>query len=192
MSIIESLSSAGERLDGRDLPPGLQSPPKRQPAIFFRDESRTEAGAESQAWADTLEYTRAPQTNDQMAGILRSTFAALLRRNSRDLTARQLAVFLTCYLREGNHTWQELASELNVLRSTITRVFDRLDAAGLTRRVADPADGRRVVVQRTRKGMEFLAELHAIMHAAAADLNVISEDPASSFRSAPVAQGHDL
>jgi len=41
---------------------------------------------------------------DQMVGILRETVVALVRRDGPDLSARQLGVFLTCYLRD-----QELA-----------------------------------------------------------------------------------
>ena len=42
-------------------------------------------------------------------GILRETVVALVRRDGPDLSARQLGVFLTCYLRDGGHTvrgWQ--------------------------------------------------------------------------------------
>ena len=49
---------------------------------------------------------------DQMVGILRETVVALVRRDGADLSARQLGVFLTCYLRDGGHTVRGLAAEL--------------------------------------------------------------------------------
>ncbi|HSZ91055.1 MAG TPA: MarR family transcriptional regulator, partial [Acetobacteraceae bacterium] len=55
-----------------------------------------------------------PPSADQMVGILRETVVALVRRDGPDLSARQLGVFLTCYLHDGGHTVRGLASDLNV------------------------------------------------------------------------------
>jgi DNA-binding MarR family transcriptional regulator len=63
---------------------------------------------------------------DQMVGILRETIVSLVRRDGPDLSARQLGVFLTCYLRDGGHTVRGLAAELNVSKPAITRALDRL------------------------------------------------------------------
>ena len=63
---------------------------------------------------------------DHMVGILRETVVALVRRDGADLSARQLGVFLTCYLRDGGHTVRGLAAELNVSKPAITRALDRL------------------------------------------------------------------
>jgi len=49
-------------------------------------------------------------TADQMVGILRETIVALVRRDGPDLSARQLGVFLTCYLLDGGHTVSGLAA----------------------------------------------------------------------------------
>lgn len=43
-------------------------------------------------------------SSDQLVGILRDTVVSLVRRDGVDLSARQLGVFLTCYLNEGGHT----------------------------------------------------------------------------------------
>ena len=59
-------------------------------------------------------------------GVLRDTVVALVRRDGPDLSARQLGVFLTCYLQEGAHTVRGLAAELNVSKPAITRALDRL------------------------------------------------------------------
>src|ERR1700761_6058015 len=112
---------------------------------------------------------RVPQTHtaDQMVGILRDTIVSLVRRDGPDLSARQLGVFLTCYLQEGAHTVRGLAAELNVSKPAITRALDRLGELELARRKVDPADRRSVLVQRTVKGQAFLRDLRSIMADAA-------------------------
>ncbi len=89
---------------------------------------------------------------DQFVGILRDTIVALVRRDGPDLSARQLGVFLTCYLQEGAHTVRGLAADLNVSKPAITRALDRLGELDLARRKVDPMDRRSVLVQRTLKG----------------------------------------
>ena len=84
-----------------------------------------------------LQLSRGP---DQMVGILRDTIVALVRRDGPDLSARQLGVFLTCYLQEGAHTVRGLAADLNVSKPAITRALDRLGELDLARRKVDPMD----------------------------------------------------
>ncbi len=100
---------------------------------------------------------------DQMVSILRETVVALVRRDGPDLSARQLGVFLTCYLRDGGHTVRGLAAELNVSKPAITRALDRLGELDLARRKVDPLDRRSILVQRTLKGAAFLRDLRSIM-----------------------------
>lgn len=102
-------------------------------------------------------------TADQLVGILRDTTVALVRRDGPDLSARQLGVFLTCYLHEGPHTVRGLAADLNVSKPAITRALDRLGELDLARRKVDPMDRRSVLVQRTLKGTAFLRDLRNIM-----------------------------
>ena len=114
---------------------------------------------------DTLLPTN--PTADQMVGILRDTIVSLVRRDGPDLSARQLGVFLTCYLQEGPHTVRGLAMDLNVSKPAITRALDRLSELELARRKVDPADRRSVLVQKTIKGQAFLKDLRGIMGEAA-------------------------
>src|SRR5579871_4313078 len=100
---------------------------------------------------------------DQLVGILRDTIVALVRRDGPDLSARQLGVFLTCYLVDGPHTVRGLAADLNVSKPAITRALDRLGELDLARRKVDPMDRRSVIVQRTLKGAAFLRDLRGIM-----------------------------
>lgn len=112
----------------------------------------------------------AAPASDQNVGLLRETIVALVRRDGPDLSARQLGVFLTCYLKDGGHTVRGLAAELKVSKPAITRALDRLGELDLARRKVDPADRRSVLVQRTLKGTAFLRDLRGIMTDAAADL----------------------
>ena len=120
---------------------------------------------------------------DQLVGILRDTVVALVRRDGPDLSARQLGVFLTCYLQEGPHTVRGLAAELNVSKPAITRALDRLGELDLARRKVDPLDRRSVLVQRTMKGAAFLRDLRSIMTEASA--TAAKAKPAAEAEPAP-------
>ena len=128
---------------------------------------------------------------DHMVGILRDTIVSLVRRDGPDLSARQLGVFLTCYLQDGAHTVRGLAADLNVSKPAITRALDRLGELDLARRKVDPMDRRSVLVQRTLKGQAFLRDLRAIMSeagaaakkpAVAAAANVVEHAPRRAVR----------
>ena len=109
----------------------------------------------------------ATSTSDQLVGILRDTIVAMVRREGPDLTARQLGVFLTCYLRDGEHTVRGLAAELDVSKPAITRALDRLGEFDLARRKRDTRDRRSVLVQRTLRGNALLRDLIKILDEAA-------------------------
>jgi DNA-binding MarR family transcriptional regulator len=109
-----------------------------------------------------------PPTPDQLVAILKHTTVTLVRRDGADLAARQLAVFLTCYLMDGGHTVRGLAADLKVSKPAITRALDRLGELDYARRKVDPADRRSVLVQRTVKGAAFLRDLTKILSEASA------------------------
>ena len=107
--------------------------------------------------------------SEGLVEIFRDTIVALVRREGVDLSARQLGVFLTCYLDDDAHTVRGLASQLNVSKPAITRALDRLSDLDLARRKVDPADRRSVLVQRTTKGSAFLRDIRAVMSELAMD-----------------------
>jgi len=117
---------------------------------------------------------------DQSVGILRDTIVALVRRDGPDLSARQLGVFLTCYLQDSAHTVRGLAADLNVSKPAITRALDRLGELDLARRKVDPMDRRSVLVQRTLKGQAFLRDLRGIMVEATTGVAATKKSGASS------------
>ena len=100
---------------------------------------------------------------EQQVDILRQTIMALVQREGHDLTARQLAVFLTCYLDDEAQTVRGLAAKLKVSKPAITRALDRLSEFDLVRRKTDPLDRRSVLAQRTATGMAFLRDLKKIL-----------------------------
>ena len=118
---------------------------------------------------------------DDLVHILRATTVALVAGKHRDLTARQLAVFLTCYLNEGPHTVRGLARGLDVSKPAITRALDRLAESEFTHRKPEPGDQRSIIVERTAKGTAFLRDLQAIMRKAASA-------PPSSWAHEPAAR----
>lgn len=123
--------------------------------------------------------------SDQSVGILRDTIVALVRRDGPDLSARQLGVFLTCYLQDTGHTVRGLAADLNVSKPAITRALDRLGELDLARRKVDPLDRRSVLVQRTLKGQAFLRDLRAIMVEATTGTAVSKRAGGSSANDSP-------
>ena len=103
---------------------------------------------------------------DRLLEVLRDTIIGMVRREGPDLSARQFGVLLICYLEEGPHTVRALAARLDVSKPAITRALDRLAELGFARRGPDPRDRRSVLVQRTRKGTDFVGDLRQMLGAA--------------------------
>jgi DNA-binding MarR family transcriptional regulator len=101
------------------------------------------------------------------------TIVALVRRDGRDLTARQLGVLLTSYLDIEAQTVRGLAANLNISKPAITRTLDRLSEFNLVQRKADLLDRRSILVQRTIAGTGFLRDLRKIIATAHIDAQVI-------------------
>jgi len=100
---------------------------------------------------------------DCLPHVLRETILSMVRRDEADLTARQLAVLLTVYLKEAPRTVRGLAAELQVSKPAITRALDRLGELDLVRRKIDLLDRRSVNVQQTTAGKARIQELQEVM-----------------------------
>ncbi len=109
----------------------------------------------------------AMMTPERLLGILRDTVVGTVRRDGPDLSARQFGVFLITYLEDGPHTVRGLAARLEVSKPAITRSLDRLAELGLAKRAPDPRDRRSVLVTRTRRGNDYLADLRTYIAVAA-------------------------
>jgi DNA-binding MarR family transcriptional regulator len=59
----------------------------------------------------------------------------------------------------GRMSAGDLAQESRLTTGAITAVIDRLERAGLARRVPDPSDRRRVLVEPTERAIQFANEL---------------------------------
>jgi len=123
-------------------------------------------------------------STEQRVDLLRQTITALVRRDGADLSSRQLAVFLTCYLEEQAQTVRGLAGRLSVSKPAITRALDRLAEFDLVRRKTDPQDRRSVLVQRTTVGATFLRDIKKILTDAARQVERASADSHRSRESA--------
>jgi DNA-binding MarR family transcriptional regulator len=110
--------------------------------------------------------------NDGLTSVLRTTIVELVRRDGPDLSARQLGVFLICYIETEAQTVRGLAARLGVSKPAITRALDRLTEFDLVKRKIDPLDRRSVLVQRTPAGMAFLRELRTILRDAASGMKL--------------------
>jgi DNA-binding MarR family transcriptional regulator len=100
--------------------------------------------------------------------VLHRTFIAMVRSDRRDLTARQLAAFLICYLTEEGQTVRGLAAELNISKPAVTRSLDRLETFSLVRRKPDPRDRRSVLIGRTPAGTAYIGQLRKMLTTASA------------------------
>ncbi len=116
------------------------------------------------------------ESSDDLTNVLRSTIVELVRRDGPDLTARQLGVFLTCYVEAEAQTVGGLAARLDVSMPAITRVLDRLVEFDLIRRKTNPLDRRSVLVQRTTTGTAFLRDVRAILRVAASEGRAVAEN----------------
>lgn len=79
-----------------------------------------------------------------------------VRGDLPDLSARQMAVLMTVYLRPAPHTVRSLAAHLNVTKAVITRALNTLGQYGFVTRARDPRDKRSVLIARTGPGSSFL------------------------------------
>lgn len=101
-------------------------------------------------------------TPDLAVEVLRDVIVTLVRRDTPALSSHQFGVYLTCYLRDGDHTVRGLALELCVSKSVITRALDKLGELGLAARRVDPTDRRSIIVDRTEAGLAMLDDLRQI------------------------------
>ena len=99
----------------------------------------------------------------QALDLWRIAIVESVRRDSPDLSARQMALLLSVYLTPAPHTVRGLSEAMNISNPAITRALDRLSSLGMVKRKVDEEDRRSVLVQRTVKGSVFLREFGDII-----------------------------
>jgi DNA-binding MarR family transcriptional regulator len=106
-------------------------------------------------------------TSNPLLTTLKETMVAIVRSDTTDFSARQLAVFLKIYLEPSvEHTVRGLAADLKVSKPAITRALDRLEEAKFAKREKDPKDARSVIVKRLPGGTAYLRTLGGYLTAA--------------------------
>jgi DNA-binding MarR family transcriptional regulator len=104
-------------------------------------------------------------SDDALLNILHRSVVGLVRREGPDLSARQLAIFLICYLENEAQTVRGLAKKLNISKPAVSRGLDRLTEFDFVRSKGDPLDRRSILIQRTPIRHSLLRELRGIMNA---------------------------
>lgn len=112
--------------------------------------------------------------------LWRLAIVETVRRDTPDLSARQMALLLTIYLTPPPHTVRGLSERLAISKPAVTRALDRLGDYGLTKRKTDEADRRSILVQRTVRGSVFLSEFADIVAAASRAALRGGESPGTS------------
>ncbi len=95
----------------------------------------------------------------QALDLWRDVTVASVRGEEPDLTARQQAVLMLVYCNVGPHTVRGLSEALRIGKPAVSRALDALEKLNLARRRRDESDLRSVLVERTLRGTEFMAEL---------------------------------
>ena len=90
--------------------------------------------------------------------LWRDVLIAAHAQATPDLTARQMAILLTIYLKPPPHTVRGLSATLQISKPGVTRALDTLGRLGLLKRKRDESDRRNVLVQRTVKGSVFVSD----------------------------------
>lgn len=84
--------------------------------------------------------------------------ARRLRQESGTGLTPSLAAAFGTIARAGRMTPSELAEAERIRRPAATRIIRLLEAQGLVERIADPSDGRSVLVSLTSAGHELIAD----------------------------------
>lgn len=124
------------------------------------------SGAESSIESGIESGTGPELRFDQALAMWHGAIVESVRRESPDLSARQMAILLTVYLNPGPHTVRGLAALLDISKPAVSRALDTLGGHGLVRRKRDEEDRRNVLVQRTVKGSVYLREFADLIVAA--------------------------
>ncbi len=106
------------------------------------------------------------KSSTEILNLWRGALVESVRRDSPDLSARQMALLLTVYLTPPPHTVRGLAETLNISKPAITRALDRLSTLEMLRRKPDEKDRRSIDVQRTVKGSVYLSEFSDLIRRA--------------------------
>ena len=112
--------------------------------------SREPSPERLQLYAELGDEVRASQRSTDVVDDLVCQLLGINRTDARCLDVLD---------QHGSMSAGDLAEASRLTTGAITAVIDRLERAGLARRVADPTDRRRVLVEPTEKAFELANEL---------------------------------
>lgn len=105
----------------------------------------------------------APRIEDDLGFLMARTYrsmrrALMARLAPRGITYPQFQV-LNALCQEDNVSQVALAGRVNVDKTSLARMLDRMEGTGLIRRSVDPADSRANLIALTRKGQHLAAQV---------------------------------
>ncbi len=105
--------------------------------------------------------------------MLRDVMSKLVQSDDPDLSARQLAVLMACYMEAEPQTVRGLAAALKISKPAVTRAIDRLEKLTFAVRNPDPTDGRSIIVGTTSTGRAYLRTIKRALATAAKKHDVV-------------------
>jgi DNA-binding MarR family transcriptional regulator len=139
--------------------------------------------------------------SDHLLELLVERTLDLVRQEGRDLSLRQIAILLVCEASDDRQTVRGLAVHLAITKPAVIRAVNRLQAAGLARRKADPSDRRSVLIAPTPAGRRYALqffgqmrrETRAVAAKARASATALPQHPCQALLSpAQVREARDL
>lgn len=113
--------------------------------------------------------------------ILLTRIDQALRPHGLTFSRYELLALLQ-FTRSGALPMSKASARLQVHPTSVTNTVDRLEAAGLVRRVADPADGRGRLVEITDAGRELVTAATPGLNAVLEDVGMPPEDLDAIYR----------
>ncbi|MGX1163708.1 DNA-binding MarR family transcriptional regulator [Arthrobacter sp. SLBN-100] len=114
-------------------------------------------------WGDAADGMAAVTALMRAQQILLARIEAVLKPHGLSFARYELLALLS-FTRSGSLPMAKASARLQVHPTSVTSAVNRLERAGLVRRVAHPTDGRATLVQISAKGRE-------VVNAATQDLN---------------------
>ena len=105
----------------------------------------------AQGWGDVADGMSVLTSVMRVQQIMLATVEALLRPFGLSFSRYEVLMLLV-FSQRGALPMRVIGSRLQVHPTSVTNAVDRLEAAGLVKRVAHPTDGRAVLVRLMAKG----------------------------------------
>ncbi|MFC5500781.1 MarR family winged helix-turn-helix transcriptional regulator [Lysinimonas soli] len=126
-------------------------------------------------WADAADGMAAVTSIMRAQQILSARVESALKPFELTFARFELLALLS-FTRRGSLPMAKASARLQVHPTSVTNAVDRLEAAGLVRRVAHPTDGRATLVEITDEGRERVRAATAVLNASVFEQTGFSPD----------------